>query len=266
MKTDLEQVWRGLSNPTRRRILDLLRNEARTTGELAEAFPELSRFAIMQHLGVLEEAGLILPRREGRRRLNYLNPVPLRQIYERWVNEHAELALAPTLSLKRYVEQDTHSGQGDNRMERRADRVVKIETEVHIKAPPEKVFAALTTEMDAWWPFRFRPNGKVVMEPWVGGRYFEDWGEGQGALYGMVVHYEPPFKVGSSGNGAMNTGFSSINWDIVEAEEEGAVYRKSLTLWGDVPEEVEHMFREGSREIIETHLRAYVEQGEGYQP
>ncbi len=85
---DLEDVWRALSNPTRRAILDLLRPGPRTTGDLANAFPQLSRFAIMQHLGVLEEAELVIPRRDGRRRYNYLNPVPIQQIHDRWVSRY----------------------------------------------------------------------------------------------------------------------------------------------------------------------------------
>jgi len=85
---DLEEVWRALSNPTRRAILDLLRPGPMTTGDLADAFPDLSRFAVMQHLGVLETAELVVPRREGRRRYNYLNPVPIQQIHDRWVSRY----------------------------------------------------------------------------------------------------------------------------------------------------------------------------------
>jgi len=85
---DLEEIWRALSNSTRRAILDLLRDGPRTTGDLAEAFPDLSRFAVMQHLGVLAEAELVIPRRDGRRRYNYLNPVPIRQIHDRWVSRY----------------------------------------------------------------------------------------------------------------------------------------------------------------------------------
>lgn len=83
--TDQEAVWRALANPVRRSILDLLRDGPRTTGELDECFPALSRFAVMQHLKVLEEAELVVPRREGRKRYNYLNPVPIQQVYDRWV-------------------------------------------------------------------------------------------------------------------------------------------------------------------------------------
>ena len=143
-------------------------------------------------------------------------------------------------------------------------RVVKIESEIKLDANPERVFAALTTEMDAWWPFRFKPHGRVVFEPRVGGRMYEDWGEGQGAIYGTCVHYEPPLKVGSFGDGSMNQGFSSINWEDIIPDGDGCIYRKSNTMWGHVPTEVEKMFRDGTKALTEKFLRAYVEQGTKY--
>lgn len=82
---DLQNVWRALSNPLRRGMLDALSSGPQTTGELAERFPGLSRFAVMQHLNVLEEAELVIPRRAGRKRYNYLNPVPIQRVYDRWV-------------------------------------------------------------------------------------------------------------------------------------------------------------------------------------
>src|SRR3984957_16020667 len=77
-------LWRALASPWRRRLLDLLRSAPATTGGLAERIPELSRFAVMQHLGVLVDAGLVIPERRGRDRVNHLNAVPLREWYERW--------------------------------------------------------------------------------------------------------------------------------------------------------------------------------------
>ena len=75
-----------------------------TTGELAATQPELSRFAVMQHLGVLETAGLVLVRREGRRRLNYLNAVPVQQVCERWVRGLAAESARSATAFKRHVE------------------------------------------------------------------------------------------------------------------------------------------------------------------
>ncbi len=102
---DLDPIWKALSDPTRRNLLDLLRDQPRTTGELCARF-EMSRYGVMKHLGILEEAGLVLVRREGRKRFNYLNAVPIRAIYERWVSQYAEHWAASLLALKRHVEKD----------------------------------------------------------------------------------------------------------------------------------------------------------------
>lgn len=83
-----DAIWKALADESRREILDHLRDEALTTGNLVERFPHLSRCAVMKHLGVLERAGLILVRREGRYRWNRINPAPIRQIYDRWMSPH----------------------------------------------------------------------------------------------------------------------------------------------------------------------------------
>jgi DNA-binding transcriptional ArsR family regulator len=102
---DLDDVWRALSNPVRRRILDLLAEGPLTTGELAERFSSLSRFAVMQHLKVLEEADLVVPRRSGRERHNYLNPVPVQRIYERWVSRYMRPWTDALTGLKHELEE-----------------------------------------------------------------------------------------------------------------------------------------------------------------
>ena len=104
MDDDLDNVWKVLSDPTRRAVLDLLRLGPRTTGDLAGAFPGLTRYAVMKHLGVLESAGLLLVRREGRKRWNHLNAVPLRQVYERWVSRYEDAWAGSLVRLKNAAE------------------------------------------------------------------------------------------------------------------------------------------------------------------
>lgn len=101
---DLDGVWKALSDSTRRSILDLLRRGPRTTTELVEAFPRLSRFGVMKHIEVLRVAGLIRTREERRQRINSLNVVPIRQIYERWVGRFEELWAAHLLRIKEDAE------------------------------------------------------------------------------------------------------------------------------------------------------------------
>jgi DNA-binding transcriptional ArsR family regulator len=101
---DLDGVWKALSDSTRRSILDILRKGPRTTTELVEAFPHLSRFGVMKHIDVLREAGLIHTREERRQRINSLNVVPIRQIYERWVGRFEELWASHLLRIKEDAE------------------------------------------------------------------------------------------------------------------------------------------------------------------
>ena len=83
---DLDNVWKALSDPTRRSILDSLRKGPLTTTEIVTLHPDLTRFGVMKHLDVLRDAGLVLDRWVGRSRINSLNVVPIRPIYERWVS------------------------------------------------------------------------------------------------------------------------------------------------------------------------------------
>ena len=101
---DLDGVWKALSDNTRRSILDLLRQGPRTTTGIVEAFPHLTRFGVMKHIDVLREAGLIHTREERRQRINSLNVVPIRQIYERWVGRFEELWSSHLLRIKEDAE------------------------------------------------------------------------------------------------------------------------------------------------------------------
>ena len=102
---ELDGVWKALSDSTRRSILDLLRQGPRTTTEIVEMFPHLSRFGVMKHIEVLREAGLIHTREESRQRINSLNVVPIRQIYERWVGRFEELWSSHLLRIRDDAEQ-----------------------------------------------------------------------------------------------------------------------------------------------------------------
>ncbi|HZS47492.1 MAG TPA: metalloregulator ArsR/SmtB family transcription factor [Blastocatellia bacterium] len=101
---NLAPVWKALSDPTRRAILDFLRDRPRTTTEIVEEFPQLSRFGVMKHLDVLRDANLVQTRESGRQRVNSLNAVPIRQIYERWMSPFQELWSHELLRIKDAVE------------------------------------------------------------------------------------------------------------------------------------------------------------------
>ncbi len=103
---EFDDVFRALADPTRRKLLDeLFAGDGRTLGELESGLP-MTRFGVMKHLRVLEEAGLITTRRQGRSKLHFLNPVPIRLIHDRWVSKYAEPWAAGLSGLKSELESD----------------------------------------------------------------------------------------------------------------------------------------------------------------
>lgn len=97
-----DQVFKALAGKDRRCILDLLRDGPMTTGEIGKHLPHLDRTTVMQHLGKLEQARLIISRKEGRCRWNYLDVSPIQRIHERWIQAYA----APSAGLLSRLRQD----------------------------------------------------------------------------------------------------------------------------------------------------------------
>ena len=97
-------VFKALADAKRREILDLLKDQPRTTGALCEHFEGLDRCTVMQHIGVLEKAGLLISRREGRQRWNHLNVLPIKEIHDRWISPYATHAVDLLARLKRDLE------------------------------------------------------------------------------------------------------------------------------------------------------------------
>lgn len=114
---NMDLTFKALADPTRRAIMDLLKDGPMTTTQLVGEFPSMTRFGVMKHLGVLEEAELVISRKEGRTRWNHLNAVPLRLIYERWVSTYEDQWAGSLTRLKQTVEQKsetahkTHKGK-----------------------------------------------------------------------------------------------------------------------------------------------------------
>src|SRR5476651_746575 len=103
----MDAVFRALADPTRRSLLDeLFKQDGQTLSALEERLP-MTRFGVMKHLKLLEEAGLVVSRRRGREKLHFLNPVPIRLVHDRWVSKYAEPWAASLSGLKRELENKT---------------------------------------------------------------------------------------------------------------------------------------------------------------
>ena len=100
-----DRVFKALADPTRRFLLDrLFKRDGRTLTEL-ESELEMTRFGVMKHLRVLEDAGLVVTRKVGREKLHYLNPVPIRLIHDRWIDKFTERRVSALTDLKRQLEE-----------------------------------------------------------------------------------------------------------------------------------------------------------------
>ena len=134
---DDDRVFKALADPTRRFLLDLLfARDGRTLTEL-ESDLEMTRFGVMKHLRVLEDAGLVVTRRSGREKLHFLNPVPIRLVHDRWIDKYTERRVSALADLKHELE-----ARHDHDDERR--RVTTQVYRVYIKASPEAIWEAIT--------------------------------------------------------------------------------------------------------------------------
>ena len=135
--TDDDRVFKALADPTRRFLLDrLFARDGRTLTEL-ESELEMTRFGVMKHLRVLEEADLVVARRSGREKLHYLNPVPIRLIHDRWIDKYTERRVSALADLKSELERNDMSTMTKTATTTQVYRV-------YIKATPEAIWDAIT--------------------------------------------------------------------------------------------------------------------------
>lgn len=232
-----------------------MRTGPKSTGQLTKEMDGLTRFAVMQHLGVLEESGLVLSRREGRQRLNYSNPSRILELFNQWITPLASRAAETAQHLQRYAESQR---EAIPRMSEQNYRQVKIELETLIQAPANVVYDAITRNYPKWWPHSFRDGAVIYHENKVGGTLGEQWADGGGVAYGTVMWLQTNKKVVTTGVGLFGD-YTSTNTETLEEADRGTIYRKKLHLWGDVSAETEDMLRNGARELAEENLRAFCE-------
>ncbi|MEW5421234.1 metalloregulator ArsR/SmtB family transcription factor [Amorphus sp. 3PC139-8] len=182
-RTDADKVFKALGDPARRRLLDRLHlKNGRTLTELCESM-EMTRQSVTQHLGLLEEANLISTARRGREKLHFINPVPLHDVYERWVHKFETGRLELLYDLKRSLE----------RKEDMADKSASFVYVTYIRTTPEKVYEAITTPEIArrYW-------GHENVSDWRPGSTWEHVRanvERPVEIVGKVVQAEPPHKL-----------------------------------------------------------------------
>jgi uncharacterized protein YndB with AHSA1/START domain len=202
----MDEVFRALADPTRRSLLDeLYRADGQTLSALEERLP-MTRFGVMKHLRVLEEAGLVVTKRRGREKLHFLNPVPIRLVHDRWVSKYAEPWAAKLTGLKHRLE----------------ERTMEKIFEIYIKTTPERLWEAITNE-----EMRRRYNfGVGVRSDWTNGSHYESFHPGAGIAIadGENLEVEPPRRLVQSmnalwGEDVKSEGTSRVTWEIEQVED-----------------------------------------------
>lgn len=244
-------VWKALADPTRRSILDLLKKAPRTTGEISIHFVDLSRYAIMKHLGVLEKASLITVKREGKFRWNYLNPTPIQQTYEQWVGNLTQLKML--------------AGQTTDDMSQ-ADKTITTTTvfiEVKINAGKLRVWDGLTREISQWWKKDLNnKTNDFVLETRLGGLLYENSGKDQGLVWASVIGLDAPNSIQLKGHLSPDQGGPAISFTKIELEEDGknsTILKLSDTIFGSISNALQAELSTRWHSIFEKGLKPYLE-------
>jgi DNA-binding transcriptional ArsR family regulator len=246
-------IWRALADPTRRAILDLLRERPRITGDIASHF-EISRIAVMRHLEVLADAGLVTARKRGRERWHYLNPIPLQRIYERWVQAHAQPWAARLLRLQARAE--TAAGRMT------VDKpVIDVALEVSLRASPAEVFYALTHDTGGWWgqPFLRSDTTSLFLEHRLGGLLVEHR-DGGGSVVAAVTSWTDDRHLGLTGSFHLGLAVGIAVFNLTPADE-GTRLQFSFRAFGAIDGAVADQFANGWRDLVAVRLKTLVETG-----
>jgi len=250
-------VWLALSDPTRRRILDLLRERPRITGDIASHF-EISRIAVMRHLQVLGAAGLVTSRKRGRERWHYLDGVPLQRMYERWVDTHTASWASGLLRFGRQVE-----GRA-KRMN--ADRpAVDVALDVAIDAPRSVVFAALTEDPGGWWghPYLRSDATSLTLEPRLGGLVVERWqerGQDGGAVLATVTGWTDGRYLQLTGPFHLGLALGIATFQLSDRDG-GTSVQFSFRAIGAIEPQLVERFAQGWTELVGLRLKTLAETG-----
>lgn len=251
-----KSVWKALADPTRRKILDILREHPNKAGRIAEAFP-ISREGVTKHLKILKDANLVIDKKKGRENWYYLNVIPLEEMYERWMHPYEKIWSSSLLKLKKQLE------QGDNDMD---INFMEIELKVFINATREKVFNSLVTNVSHWWGRPFIINEQttnIILEPKIGGLFYETWDNVQGYKWGEVTHLKTNEVLELTGSFGMPDIVHSKVKITLEDENNGTGTNLffSHQAMGPLDEKNKTSYAGGWKDLIGTRLKVYVEEG-----
>ena len=239
----MDEVFKALADKSRRKLLDrLFRRDGQTLSELCERLG-MTRFGVMKHLRVLEEAGLVVTRREGREKLHYLNPMPIRLVHDRWVSKYRAPFAAALSELKA-------------RLEEPMTQVY----ELFIRTTPERLWQALTDpQMTRQYFF-----GEAIHSSWKAGAEWHSIGpRGARDVEGTVVESDPPRRLVITWHILYDAELSKEQSRVTYLiEPRGAVCKLSVTHdVSEAPKTAGHVGTDGWTVVL-SNLKTFLETGE----
>jgi DNA-binding transcriptional ArsR family regulator/uncharacterized protein YndB with AHSA1/START domain len=207
----MDDIFRALADPTRRMLLDMLRSKDGQTLSQLEQQLTMTRFGVMKHLGVLEEAHLVVTRKVGREKFHYLNPVPIQQITDRWISRYAAPFAQTLTDLKSQIE-------GKPIM---AETAPKQVYEIFIKATPQQIWDTITSGDKT--PLYY--YGAKVASSWKKDAAMTYHGaEGNLMIDGTVLEAKPPFRLVTTFKALWQDNFKSdqpsrVTWEITQMDD-----------------------------------------------
>lgn len=234
-------AWKVFANPTRIKIIELLRENSQTTGALCERF-EISRFGVMQHLKVLEKVGVVSAERRGRYRWNHLNLERLAELEAQLSDQDGQTTFSvPIQPLK--------NGQ----------QIIALTLEIAVS--PSELFAALTQHIDKWWTdTREAVYPTVTLEAHVGGRFYERFDEdGNGVLFATVDQLKRDEQLGLMGTMGNETAISLIRIRLQSTETRCTQLSLQHRFIGEVETAAYEAFQQSWHELLGVRLKLFSE-------
>lgn len=241
-------IFRALADPGRRVLLDrLFERDGQTLGELCGHLPGMTRFGVMKHLGVLEEANLVTTVKVGREKRHFLNPVPIRLAHDRWISKFAEPVVSAMSSLKRQLETPME----------RIDHIYSV----YIKAPPDRVWRAITDGDDT---VRYYYGTRVASDWTPGSTLTYAYPDGTTAADGKVIELDPGRRVVMSFHPRwdpviMAEGPVRMTWEVAPSDDGGTKLTVTSALLPNSKTSEEFA---GGIVYIVSGLKTFVETGE----
>ncbi len=256
-------IWKVLADPTRRKLMDLIREAPKTTSDLVAEFQTIGRCAVMKHLSMLESSSLISIRRSGKYRWNHINAVPLQQIYERWVKKYEVQWATNLIQIKDQAENSSkiENEKKYTNMESTVN-TINIRMEIPIKATIQDTWDCLINDVGLWWNKGFYTSQKTknfIIEPVVGGRMFEDYGNNEGLLWANVIVLDSPTVIEFKGHLTPEFGGPAISFLKLKLEEtdNGTLLILTDSIMGNVSEKSQTDLAAGWKVLFEEGFKQY---------